>query len=193
MRTITTPDFQVMTFEELTPEAKEKAIEQVRNSYYEHNDFCEWAIDDCYLLNPPYKEVEKLDSTLKDGILIKNNRVIYFSLDRDRCIDISNAMEVVSDDVFLEWLGVTERMIRDELVCFTIGKDTIEFEENHFDKDFTDRDLRILERAKDKFKDHCADILNSLEKEYDYRFTDEAIIEDIEANGFEFHADGRQF
>ena len=193
MRTIKTPDFQVMKFEELTPEAKEKAIDEVRDSYYQHNDFCEWIIDDCYLLNPPYKEVEKIDKTPKDGLLIKNNRKIYFSLDRDRYIDISGAMEVVSDEVFLEWLGITNRMINEDLVYFTIGKDTIEFEENRCDKDFTDRDLKILERAKDKFENLCSDILNSIEKSYDYMFTDEAIEEDIEANELEFTEDGSRY
>ena len=190
MRTIETKIFK---FEELTSEAQVQAIDKLRDKLYEYNDFAEWAIDDCYLLNPPYKEVEKLDSTLRESLLIKNTRKIYFSLDRDRYIDISNAMEVVSNDVFLEWLGVTKRMIDQELVCFEIGKDTIEFEENHYDKEFTDRDLRILERAKDKFKDHCANILKSLEESYNYKFTDEAIIEDIDANEMEFKEDGDKY
>jgi hypothetical protein len=191
MRTIQTPDLNVFTFDELSTESQEVAINKVRDSYYQFNEFNEWAKDDCFLLNPPYKELEK--TKFKHDVLIKNTRIIYFSFERDRFIDISNAMEIVSNDVFLKWLGITDRMIDQELVCFEIGKDTIEFEENHYDKEFTDRDLRILERAKDKFENHCSNILKSLEESYNYRFTDEAIKEDIAANEMEFTEDGDKY
>ena len=42
MRTIRT---KVYLFNELSKDAQQKAIEQVRNSYYEYNDFARWAID----------------------------------------------------------------------------------------------------------------------------------------------------
>ena len=188
-----TETIEIFKFEELSKEAKKNAIELQRNELYKHNDFSEWAIDDCYLLNPPYREVEKLDNTLVDSILIKNTREkFYFSLGRDRFIDISNAMEIVSNDVFLEWLGVTDRMIKDDSVYFTIGKDTIEFEENDCEQEFKERDLRILDRAKEKYENHCEDILNCIEESIDYNFTDEAILESIECNDYEFTSNGEQ-
>ena len=101
-------------------------------------------------------------------------------------------MEIVSNDVFLEWLGVTDRMIKDDSVYFTIGKDTIEFEENDCEQEFKERDLRILKRAKDKFENHCESVLNSIEESIDWNYTDEAIIESIEANDYEFTANGEQ-
>jgi hypothetical protein len=173
MRTITTPNFKVYLFDELSKEAKKKAIENQRSKYYEYNDFCEWAIDDCFLLEPKhqelmdlfgedfYKELNK-HKKYKDEPLIKNNRKIYFSLDRDRHIDISNAMEIQDNDLFLKWLGVTDKMIREDVVYFTIGKDTIDFEENRIDKDFTDENVEVLDEAKEKFEAHCQDILNRL-------------------------------
>lgn len=190
MRTIKTEDYKVYTFNELNDKAKAKAIKEVRDSYYEYNDFSEWAIDDCYLLNPCHKEVEKLDKTITENLLINNNRKVYFSLGRGRYIDISNAMEIVSKEVFLLWLGVTQRMVDADLVHFKIGEDTIEFEENHWDKEFTERDLRILERAKEKFENHCEDILRSIEESIDHRYSDEAIEEDAIANEYEFTEDG---
>ena len=99
-------------------------------------------------------------------------------------------MEIVSKEVFLLWLGVTQRMVDADLVHFKIGEDTIEFEENHWDKEFTERDLRILERAKEKFENHCEDILRSIEESIDYRYSDEAIEEDAIANEYEFTEDG---
>lgn len=190
MRTIETKIFK---FEELNPEQQQQAIEKFREKLYQHNDFAEWAIDDCFLLNPPHKEVVKLTTELKDDILIKNNRTIYFDLGRGRHLDISKAMEVQDNDLFLKWLGVTDRMIREEIVYFTIGKDTIEFEENDYNIDFSGRDLRILKRAKEKFEDHCSQILKDIEASIDYNFTDEAIKESIECNDYEFTEDGEQF
>jgi hypothetical protein len=49
MRTL---EIKLFTFDELSNEAKENAIKQVRESYYEYNDFYQWAIDDCALLEP---------------------------------------------------------------------------------------------------------------------------------------------
>ncbi len=188
-----TETIEIFKFEELNPEQQQQAIEKFREKLYQNNDFAEWSIDNCYLLNPPHKEVVKLTTELADDILIKNNRTIYFDLERGRHLDISKAMEVQDNDLFLKWLGVTDRMIKEDNVHFTIGKDTIDFEENDYNIDFSDRDLRILERAKEKFEDHCSQILKDIEADIDYRFTDEAIKEDIECNDYEFTEDGEQY
>ena len=105
MRTVRT---KVYSFEELTEEAKQVAIESIRQDYYSNNDFASWAIDDCALLEPIEKELTDLFGTEYDFPLIKNNRKVYFSLDRDRYIDISNAMEISSHNQFLLWLGIKE-------------------------------------------------------------------------------------
>lgn len=57
MRTIRT---KVYNFNELTKDAQEVAIEQLKQQYYEDNNFAEWAIDDCALFEPPHKELEEL-------------------------------------------------------------------------------------------------------------------------------------
>ena len=44
----------------------------------------------------------------------------------------------------------------------------------------------VIQDAIDKFEEHISDCLASIEKNIDYMFSDEAIIEDIEANGLEF-------
>jgi hypothetical protein len=179
---------KVFTFDELNEDAKQKAIENMRNSYYEHNDFCSWAIDDCALLEPIEKELIELFGSNYDFPLIKNNRKVYFSLDRDRHIDISKAMEIQNSTQFLQWLGLDEELI--EKVDYTIFEDEIEFL-NQSDDEFTDEELEKLKQAEEKFHNHCLDILNRLEQNYEYRFTDEAIIEDIECNAYEFTEEGK--
>ena len=194
MRTVRT---KVYNFEELSQEAKQVAIEEIRNSHYEYNDFASWAIDDCALLEPIEKELTDLFGTEYKFPLIKNNRKVYFSLDRDRNIDISNAMEIQNNTQFLKWLGIDESKFLDEdgfsILDYKIGKDTIEFDTTDWNIEFTKEQEEILENAVKKFEEHCEDILRSIEREIDYRFTDEAIIEDIESNDYEFLKKGEQF
>lgn len=174
MRIIETKAYK---FNELSEEAKEKAIENHRESMY-YLDISEWIIDDCYLLNP--KGINDL--------IIGNTRKIYYSLDRDRHIDISNGMEVKDDIAFLEWLKIPFD-IHDK-VYYTIGKDTIEFEENEDGYTFTDNELEILDNAKEIFEDHCDWVLNCIESNIEYYFSDENIIEDINCNEYEFTEEG---
>lgn len=188
-----TETIEIYTFNELSENAKKKAIENERNSRYRCNDFAEWAIDDCFLLNPPYKEIEKINKELPENLLIKNTRKIYFSLDRGRNIDISKAMDVQCEETFLKWLKITDRMIKEDNIYFTIGKDTIHFEQNYSETNFSNRDLRILERAKEIFEDHCEQILKDIEASIDYRFTDESILEDLENYDYDYTEDGKEY
>jgi|TARA_R110000822_G_scaffold6851_8_gene28655 hypothetical protein len=195
MRTVVT---KVFTFDELSDAAKETAIDKVRDTYYEHNDFAEWAIDDCSLLEPPHKELEDLLGESYNFPLLRNTRKdIYFSLDRDRHIDISNAMEVTDTEQFLKWLGIDSKKFLDEyddsILEYQIGKDTIEFEPVSYEYDFTEEQESILDDAKEKFEGHCGSILDRLVRDIDYRFTCDAITDDIQANEFEFTEDGLIF
>jgi len=183
-----TLELKIYDFQELTKEAKEKAIENYREKLYEYNDFAQWAIDDCSLLEPQNKELENLFGKNYNFPLLENNRKIYFSLDRNRYIDISNAIIVNNEYQFLLWLGIPEKMI--ENVYFKIGEDTIEFEENDYQHEFTEKENEILKNAIEKFENHCENILDRIEKDIDYRFSDEAIIEELEINSFEFLENG---
>lgn len=184
MRIIETKAYE---FNELNDDAKANAIEEIRNEYYEYNCFNKWAIDDCYLLEPKHVELSKFKE-YKD-ILIKNNRKVYFSLDGGSYIDISKAMEIQNSTLFLKWLGLDQRLI--DKVDYTILSDSIEFQ-NQSDKDFTSIQNKKLSAAKRKFEDHCSYILERIENDIDYRFSDEAIIEEIEANGYEFTENGKK-
>ena len=192
-----TLELKIYEFTELSNEAKEAAIENIRNTYYECNDFCQWAIDDCALLEPLNKELTEILGKDYKFPLIENNRKIYFSLDRNRYIDISNAMTITDDDDFFKWLGIDENLFLDDdgflILDYKIGKDTIEFETNDFNINFSDEQNKILDIAIEKFESHCNDILARIESDYEYRLTDEAIIQDIEANEIEFEKDGTEY
>lgn len=183
MKTI---EIKVFTYDELSKETKEKALDQMREYYYRYNDFIRWAIDDCALLEPIESELTELFGTEYKFPLLKNNRSVFCSLDRNRHIDISEAIEIQNSTQFLKWLGLTETLI-DE-IDFRIHEDTIEFfSENELSDDQNEK----INDAVSKFNNHCQDILNRIESDYEYRFTDAAIIEDIDANGIEFTEDGK--
>ena len=184
MRTIITT---VYSFDELNDSAKEKAIENIRESYYRYNDFSEYVLDDCYLLEPRQEELN-IFPEYKD-LLIKNSRKIYFNLDRYRSIDISQAMEIQSSTLFLKWLGIDNDLI--DKVDYTILKDSIEFM-NQSDDEFTDDEFTILEAAELKFKNHCNYILERIEMGIDYCFSDEGIEQDIISNDWEFTENGER-
>lgn len=184
MRTITTT---VYSFDELSEIAQQKAIENIREDYYKSNNFAEYSIDDCYLLEPRHEELS-IFSEYKD-ILIKNNRKIYFDLDRNRHIDISQAMEIQNSTLFLKWLGLDQRLI--DKVDYTILKDSIEFL-NQSDNEFTVIQDAKLRAAEYKFKNHCNYILERIEMGIDYCFSDEGIEQDIIANEWEFTENGER-
>ncbi len=73
MRTIET---KVYSFNELSEEAKENAINNIRDL---DHDFTDWAVDDCSLFEPKERDLEVLLGKDYRFPLFKNNRKnIYF-------------------------------------------------------------------------------------------------------------------
>lgn len=194
-----TIEIKIYEFNELSNEAKENAIEQIRQKRYNCNDYSEWITDDCYLFEPKHDELFKLfgdDYAKMNNPIIGNSRKnIYFNLDRNRHIDASEAMIINNEKMFLSWLEIPENMF--DKIYFSIKStnsrysDTyISFEENECDYQFSDIELKILENAKDKFSDHMENVLNNLESYFDYCFSDESLINEIEINDYKFTENG---
>ncbi len=193
MRTETT---NIYTFDELSEEQKKLAIESVRESYYQFNEFGTWAIDDDYLLNPTQDDIDNTFTkeeiaSLKDCILIGNSREsLYFSTDRNYYLDCAKAMTIENRDLFFKWLGISQDLVDDFRIYTPSGRNsdtTIEF---YFESNECDED-EITKNATDKFDNYIQNCLKSIESSIDYRYTDEAIREDIESNGTEFTEDGQ--
>ena len=193
MRTIRT---KVYKFEELVVDAQQNAIEEIRNDYYENNDFGSWAVDDCALFEPTQEELDLIGFT--GEILIENTREsIYFDTDRNRFLDCESAMQVTNADLFLKWLGVEGELAeKTDYKIYTPSNrnndTTIEFSEG-YSCEFSKTDFKVLENATKKFDNHIQDVLKRIEADIDYRFTDEAIIDDIEANDYEFLSNGKRY
>jgi hypothetical protein len=196
MRTIRT---KVYKFEELNEEAKQVAIERVRQDYYEYNDFASWAVDDCALFEPIQTELDLIDFKGNDFIISNNRKKIYFDTDRSSFLDCAEALKVEHCDYFYKWLGIIDEFLLQKInfEIYTpnyINADTtIEFTcDEDFDC-FTNEEETVLAFSKLKFDNHIQSVLKRIESEINYRFTDEAIIEDILANEYEFLSNGKQF
>ena len=196
MKTI---EIKIYEFNELSNEAKENAIEQIRQKRYNYNDYVNWIIDDCYLFEPKHDELFKLFgseySKLNNPIIGNSRKNIYFDLDRNRHIDASEAMIINNEKMFLSWLEIPENM--HDKMYFSIQStnsrypDTfIYFHEDENLYNFSPIELNILENAKDKFSNHMENVLNNLENSFDYCFSDESLINEIDANDYQFTENG---
>ena len=192
MRTIRT---KVYKFNELSEQAKQVAIEEVRNEYYEYNDFANWAVDDCALFEPKEKELIELFGEDYNFPLIKNTREsIYFDTERNRFLDCEKAMQITNKKQFLLWLGIDVEDEAFENIYFEIitpnyRNASTEIAFDDYDEMFEDR----IETAVEKFNSLIRDIIDRIEADIDYRFTDEVIIEDILANDYEFLSNGKKY
>lgn len=192
MRTIRT---KVYKFDELSEQAKQVAIEEVRNEYYEYNDFANWAVDDCALFEPKEKELIELFGEDYNFPLIKNTREsIYFDTERNRFLDCEKAMQITNKKQFLLWLGINIEDEAFENIYFEIitpnyRNASTEIAFDDYDERFGD----VIDMAEEKFNSLIRDIIDRIESSIDYRFTDEAIIEDIESNDYEFLSNGKKY
>jgi len=205
MRTVT---ITLYKFEELSEQAKARAIEDQKDHMMEHEgqEALRWAIDDCSLFEPPHKEMVDLlgddyyeSNKTPDGrygqFVFKNKRRgILVDLDnRDLCI--AAPLEITNEKMFLKWLGLPEEM--NNQVSWYIQDGTfgtelvIEYADSVLDDDSleVDPDNPVFEAARKKFESHMDSILDRIQSGYDEYFSDENVEERLK-EGEEFEEDG---
>lgn len=203
MRTIA-----IYTYDELSTEAKKKAIEEVREEMEnnERHESYDWAIDDCSLLEPPHDEMVKFcgnnyyeENRTPDGkygqFVFKNKRKgIQFDED-DGTLNIEDALEITNKRMFKLWLGIPEMF--HHTVGYEIytppypGSTTIElFHEELNGEVMGDVLTGILESAKNKFDSHISDIHSKILRGMEDYFDDENVEYRIEDANYEFQEDG---
>jgi len=198
---------QTFKFEDLSPEAKEKALDKLRDI----NQDYEWWDGDLWL---ELSEKEMKESNIK--LLSKDwfnkpldeNEIpqgeeypaytglfkwesMEFDLDRGNYLQFKG-LEIKSDDVFKKFLGIPKNL-RDKIDYWFVNygeNDTvIEIGSKH-NKEFTHKEELIIDKAILKFSEKINEVKSDLKKESDYRYSDEAIIQTIEANDYDFNSDG---
>jgi hypothetical protein len=206
-RTITTELFK---FEELSPEAKAKAIENYREQLEEGkhgaSDFPNWAIDDCSLLEPKHVDMVELFGEdyyfeNKEQFVFKNNRKgITFNCDHPyRHLSFHNALEVTNDRMFLLFLGIPEKF--HGCINYEFYDDDHRYPDSKIEigiwkpEDLNSTELtelqNLIDVATTRFDTHRNNILERIENDIEYRYSDESIEEELENDdSIEFTADG---
>lgn len=125
---------------------------------------------------------------------------LFFDLDRGQFIQF-NGMNIEHDETarrFLRipkdlWCACNPQFVNDGS-RWNPRNTRLEFDADYYsERDFTPRELGILERAQEIFSDKVNEAWRILRDEYEYLTSDEAILESIRANEYEFTEDGSIF
>lgn len=191
----TTSDF--FTYDQLSNEAKKKAIENIREEMWEGkhgaDDIPGWVVDDDYLFEPTHQEMEEVfgynyDKYLNGLPMIANTRkeISFISKDdRNYYLHCSKALDVTKEGMFFGWLGIPT-YFWDYINHYFEDRGTyttIEFEvldDEGLDADDQKRLDQYLSKAQENFRDHMDEILTKITKDIESQYEDEAIIEMIE-------------
>lgn len=205
MRTLT-----IYTFDELSDEAKAKAIEAVREDLKEegHDQFAfQWAIDDCALFEPAHAEMTELlgedyyeQNLTPDGkygqFVFKNNRRKITWDDYWEKAGIESALEITNDKMFKLWLGIPERLhkyvhyvIEDRNTLTVLGLS----HELLSDDPLALALEPIFDAAAKKFEAHMQTINERIVQGMEDYYSDEEIEEKIEEGNWEFNQNGTIF
>ena len=176
MRTITTT-VEAYTFKELSEKAKEKALRKLSNINLDHNW---WQFE--------YEDAANIGLKLTAFDLDRNKHAEGFFL---------NSATEVADKIMSEhgnqcetyktafnFLNERDALVRkfSDGINFDIVTEDNAYE---FDQEADELEEQFLE-------DILSDYADILQKQYEHLYSDEAIIETIEANAYEFTVDGEQ-
>ena len=193
-----TKQIKIYKFEELSKEAKEKAIENQRNNegYLDYEWFSYLQEDFIEELNTIGVDCEGFEWDL------------YRSRDfKAEELNVTDNQKLLKSAGLTKWLIINE-LRADKTEIYDIGLDEygkadVEFEqkedydyEQWSDEEYSDREKeaeeiedKITEFIKEKFKKFW----ERLNKDYSYLLSDEGIKNDLEANDYEFNADGTRW
>ncbi len=188
-----TKTIKIYKFEELSKEAKNKAIEdQMSNESYLDYEWFDYLHEGF---------IEELNTI---GV---NCKEFYWDLYRNERFKAKD-IEVTDNQKLLKSAGLTKWLIINELrnektEIYSIGLSEngeaeveidFENEDNLSDEEYVDREKEVEElneKITDFMEEKFEEFLGRLQKDYDYLMSDEGIKEDLEANDYEFSIDGK--
>lgn len=218
MRTVV-EEYQVMTFDELTEDQQEKAIEKNYDINVDHG----WWEGDYHLcLSEAEMKSRRIKFTSwedrqelhKDAFNSRGNIIgeypaytglfsydkIYFEFGSH--IQFED-LEVNCDETFRKYLRIPKRLWEVCSWSFYVERysscqnsTTFSIDADKWDERlqnytcFTDKQQAIVDRAEEIMNDKIADALSDLQKDYDYLTSEKGITEHFKEYGTEFTADG---
>jgi hypothetical protein len=182
----------VYTFEELSPEIQQKVIEK----NYDVNVDYEWW-EDNYLLDPTDPELKEMKVRLPEDYKspIFSWKKIYFDIDRNSHLEFVN-LEVNDTNAFRLLLGLDKRLFDKAWLTFDTDNfkryptTILTYEPNDPDRGFTEQEIKLLDRAVERFNDMIYNALKRLRKQYEFCTSEESIKDTIIGNSWEFTETG---
>lgn len=200
-------DKEIYQFDELSTEAKENAIKNVREEMWEGNYgayyISEWVVDDDYLLEPTHDEMVEVfgpgyNEDLGQNPMIANDRKEISFVgkgDQNYYLHCADAININNDEMFLGWLGIPP-FFWDELIprFYDPGKYTkieIEIEDpDQYNQDQQTMLDRYIEGAEKKWESHMSHVLDRITRDIESQYEDDEIEERIESNDITFDSEG---
>lgn len=183
---------EVYTYDELPEDAKERVLEK----HWDINVDSGWWYDYDGKTGFSVKEIAKyhLDMEYADDLL--TYKTLYFDIDRGWYIQFVDA-EFKHEETARKFLGVPKNLWNrvDWFINSIPGREVstrLEFDEynQYTGKDFTAKQIEILERAVERFSNKVEEALRGLQRQYEYETSREGIEDTIRANEYEFTLDG---
>ena len=193
-------EYDVYTFEELSPEAKEKVLEDFRDINVDGDSWSDWLIEEWQdkLSEAGWGNPKDIEIAFS-GFWSQGDGA-SFTINRLSDEGILKLMETYKLDVKYPLIGDydyldgtitrSERYVHENSTDLSLNGEVGE----GIDQDAFNSQLDGLEKDLEEImRDLNKQIYRELEKTYDEATTDEAIIDTILANEFEFTSDGKQF
>jgi hypothetical protein len=196
MRTVET---KVFAFDELSKEAKENAIEQYRKHSQEHGEYLLFFAESC---DHYFTEAGFENTKLNYSLNYSQGDGLSFSAEN------YSKLEELYNKVLGKGKEKTSKLLADSTsVSISHNKGRYAYASKN-DVELLVEDYASTYHNVDRIDEVCAkveellqeiyiDLCSTLEEngyaEIEYQDSDEAILEDIEANEFEFEEDGTQF
>ena len=195
MKTIIT-ETKVYKFKELSETGKEKALDNLRDInvawdyWYDYEGKTGFSQDEIDAL---HKAGLPKDHVIPTELIDHDN--IDFDLGRGSYIQLINP-SFSDDEVARCFCGVSKRIWSLLEHHFYVsnrrdGDTKIEF--TYCGRRALKKVNEAIEQAEERINDKIQEVLSDLRKNYDYQTSDEAIIETIEANDYDFTEDGKIF
>jgi len=195
----------IWTYDEAPQELKDKIIEKLREDEYEYSDdfFAEYD-----------GIIYDKKSDIGDYDVFKNYNKKYYDLDRGQYIQFPD-LEIKDEAKLYKMLELPKSLMDKVDIRFNSERESntrIEFwedegqttlrlgdfpyseykeaSEKYDEKPMSEKEFNALENATEKWDDMMHNAWSSLRDNYEYQFTDEALIEKARSNEYDFDEDG---
>lgn len=201
-------EIKIYKLEELSEEARKKAIKEYRESKNDDGSLDHeallWALDDCSLFEPPHQEMVEI---LGENYYEENGNQFVFKNTRggvradwdpySMALQIEDALEITNDRMFLLWLGFPEVFISRLEPYEIISRNDwtyIELKTEIQSENILLEPINFhIKMAVMKFKTHMERILNNIENSFEEYFNEDNLGDRISESGLEFFEDGTIF